>query len=82
VRVCHERRSDLHFKKKLGTLGPFENSDSQAAGQPRILGASVTSSGTSTSWFRPIKFFRTQQHRYGNGHTFAPRSRFLPDAIE
>jgi hypothetical protein len=27
VRVCHERRSDLHFMKKLETRsGPFENS--------------------------------------------------------
>jgi DNA helicase-2/ATP-dependent DNA helicase PcrA len=30
---------------------------------------------------QPIKFFRTQQHRYGNGLIFAPRSRFLPDDI-
>jgi hypothetical protein len=30
---------------------------------------------------QPIKFFRTQQHRYGDGHIFAPRSRFLPDDI-
>ena len=28
---------------------------------------------------RPIKFFRTQQHRFGNGHIIAPQSRFLPD---
>jgi DNA helicase-2/ATP-dependent DNA helicase PcrA len=28
-----------------------------------------------------LRFFRTQQHRFGNGHIIAPRSRFLPDDI-
>src|SRR5215469_1974851 len=33
VRVCHEGRSDLHFKNKLEMhSGPFESSDAQAAG--------------------------------------------------
>jgi hypothetical protein len=30
---------------------------------------------------QPIKFFRSLQHRYGNGHIFAPRSQFLSDDI-
>jgi ATP-dependent DNA helicase UvrD/PcrA len=28
---------------------------------------------------QPLRFFRTQQHRFGNGHMLAPRSRFLTD---
>ena len=28
---------------------------------------------------QPLRFFRTQQHRFGNGHVIALRSRFLPD---
>jgi DNA helicase II / ATP-dependent DNA helicase PcrA len=30
---------------------------------------------------QPLRFFRTQQHRFGDGHMVAPRSRFLPDDI-
>ena len=28
-----------------------------------------------------VAFFRAHQHRFGSGHTIAPRSRFLPDDI-
>jgi len=28
---------------------------------------------------QPLRFFRTQQHRFGSGYTIAPRSRFLTD---
>jgi len=30
---------------------------------------------------QPLRFFRSQQHRYGDSYVFAPRSRFIPDAI-
>jgi DNA helicase-2/ATP-dependent DNA helicase PcrA len=30
---------------------------------------------------QPLRFFRTHQHRFGSGHTIAPRSRFLSDDI-
>jgi hypothetical protein len=31
------------------------------------------------SEMQPLRFFRTQQHRFGNGFMIAPRARFLPD---
>jgi DNA helicase-2/ATP-dependent DNA helicase PcrA len=30
---------------------------------------------------QPLRFFRSQQHRYGDCYVFAPRSRFIPDTI-
>jgi DNA helicase II / ATP-dependent DNA helicase PcrA len=30
---------------------------------------------------QPLRFFRSQQHRYGDHYVFAPRSRFIPDSI-
>jgi DNA helicase-2/ATP-dependent DNA helicase PcrA len=30
---------------------------------------------------QPLRFFRSQQHRSGDSYIFAPRSRFIPDAI-
>ena len=29
----------------------------------------------------PLRFFRIQQQRFGDGHVFAPLTRFIPDAI-
>jgi DNA helicase II / ATP-dependent DNA helicase PcrA len=30
---------------------------------------------------QPLRFFRSQQHRYGDAYMFSSRSRFIPDAI-
>jgi DNA helicase-2/ATP-dependent DNA helicase PcrA len=30
---------------------------------------------------RPLRFYRSQQHRYGDSFVLAPRSRFIPDGI-
>jgi DNA helicase II / ATP-dependent DNA helicase PcrA len=30
---------------------------------------------------QPLRMFVEQQHRHGDRHVYAPRSRFLPDAI-
>jgi DNA helicase-2/ATP-dependent DNA helicase PcrA len=45
----------------------------------RLLYVAMTRAKEHLYLVQPIKFFRTQQHRYGNDHIFAPRSRFLPD---
>jgi DNA helicase II / ATP-dependent DNA helicase PcrA len=59
-----------------------------AAGKPpqieeerRLLYVAMTRASEHLYLIQLLKFFRTQQHRYGNGHIFAPRSRFLPDEI-
>jgi len=59
-----------------------------AAGKPaqieeerRLLYVAMTRAKEHLYLIQPVKFFRMQQHRFGNGHMFAPRSRFLPDDI-
>jgi DNA helicase II / ATP-dependent DNA helicase PcrA len=59
-----------------------------AAGSPeqieeerRILGVAMTRAKLHLHLIQPLRFFRTQQHRYGDSYIFAPRSRFIPDAI-
>ena len=47
----------------------------------RLLYVAMTRAKEHLYLVQPIKFFRTQQHRYGNGYIFAPRSRFLSDDI-
>ena len=56
-------------------------SSAQIEEERRLLYVAMTRAKEHLYLVQPIKFFRTQQHRYGNGHIFAPRSRFLPDDI-
>jgi len=45
----------------------------------RLLYVAMTRAREHLCLIQPLKFFRTQQHRFGNGHMLAPRSRFLTD---
>ena len=45
----------------------------------RLLYVAMTRAKEHLYLIQPLRFFRTQQHRFGNGHMIAPRSRFLPD---
>jgi DNA helicase II / ATP-dependent DNA helicase PcrA len=45
----------------------------------RLLYVAMTRAKEHLYLIQPLRFFRTQQHRFGNGHMMAPRSRFLPD---
>jgi DNA helicase-2/ATP-dependent DNA helicase PcrA len=56
-------------------------SSAQIEEERRLLYVAMTRAKEHLYLIQPIKFFRTQQHRYGNGHMFAPRSRFLPEDI-
>jgi DNA helicase-2/ATP-dependent DNA helicase PcrA len=47
----------------------------------RLLYVAMTRAKEHLYLIQPLRFFRTQQHRFGNGHIIAPRSRFLPDDI-
>ena len=47
----------------------------------RLLYVAMTRAKEHLYLMQPLRFFRTQQHRFGDGHIFAPRSRFLPDDI-
>jgi DNA helicase II / ATP-dependent DNA helicase PcrA len=47
----------------------------------RLLYVAMTRAKQHLHLVQPLRFFRTHQHRSGNDHTIAPRSRFLPDDI-
>ena len=47
----------------------------------RLLYVAMTRAKQHLHLVQPLRFFRTHQHRFGSGHTIAPRSRFLPDDI-
>ena len=47
----------------------------------RLLYVAMTRAKDHLYLLQPLKFFRMQQHRFGDGHIFAPHSRFLSDDI-
>jgi len=47
----------------------------------RLLYVAMTRAKQHLHLVQPLRFFRAHQHRFGSGHTTAPRSRFLPDDI-
>jgi ATP-dependent DNA helicase UvrD/PcrA len=44
----------------------------------RVLGVAMTQAKFHLHLIQPLRFFRSQQHRYGDSYVFAPRSRFIP----
>lgn len=47
----------------------------------RLLDVAMTRARDHLHLVRPRRMYVEEQHRHGDRHVFAPRSRFLPDAI-
>ncbi len=47
----------------------------------RLLYVAMTRARDHLYLLQPLRFFVTQQARFGDRHVYAPRTRFLPDAI-
>jgi DNA helicase II / ATP-dependent DNA helicase PcrA len=47
----------------------------------RVLGVAMTRAKHHLHLIQPQRFYRSQQHRYGDRHVFAQRSRFIPESI-
>jgi DNA helicase II / ATP-dependent DNA helicase PcrA len=56
-------------------------SPQQIEEERRVLVVAMTRAKLHLHLIQPLRFFRSQQHRYGDAHMYSPRSRFLPDAI-
>jgi DNA helicase-2/ATP-dependent DNA helicase PcrA len=56
-------------------------SDQQIDEERRLLYVAMTRAKQHLHLIMPARFYQAQQRRYGDGHMFACRSRFLPDAI-
>jgi DNA helicase II / ATP-dependent DNA helicase PcrA len=56
-------------------------SPAQIEEERRLLYVAMTRAKQHLHLVQPLRFFRTQQHRHGDRHMFAPRTRFIPDDI-
>jgi DNA helicase-2/ATP-dependent DNA helicase PcrA len=56
-------------------------SPDQIEEERRLLYVAMTRAKQHLHLVQPLRFFRTQQHRYGDGHMLAPRTRFIPDDL-
>jgi ATP-dependent DNA helicase UvrD/PcrA len=56
-------------------------SPDQIEEERRLLYVAMTRAKQHLHLVQPLRFFRTQQHRHGDGHILAPRTRFIPDEI-
>jgi DNA helicase-2/ATP-dependent DNA helicase PcrA len=56
-------------------------SPQQIEEERRVLGVAMTRAKLHLHLIQPLRFFRSQQPRYGDAYVFAPRSRFIPDAL-
>lgn len=56
-------------------------SPQQIEEERRVLGVAMTRAKLHLHLIQPLRFFRSQQARYGDAYMFVPRSRFIPDAL-
>jgi DNA helicase-2/ATP-dependent DNA helicase PcrA len=56
-------------------------SRAQIEEERRLLYVAMTRARQHLHLVQPLRFFRSHQHRHGDGHVLAARSRFIPDAI-
>ncbi len=56
-------------------------STDQIEEERRLLYVAMTRAKDHLHLIQPLRMYVTQQHRHGDRHVYAPRSRFLPDAI-
>jgi DNA helicase-2/ATP-dependent DNA helicase PcrA len=47
----------------------------------RLLYVAMTRARDDLHIVHPLRFFKRQQHRHGDDHVYAPRTRFIPDSI-
>jgi DNA helicase-2/ATP-dependent DNA helicase PcrA len=56
-------------------------SPDQIEEERRLLYVAMTRARDQLHLVHPHRFFRREQHRYGDGHVYTPRTRFIPDSI-
>ncbi|HEV2550216.1 MAG TPA: ATP-dependent helicase [Stellaceae bacterium] len=56
-------------------------SSDQIEEERRLLYVAMTRAKQHLHLVQPLRFFRTQQHRRGDSHMLAPRTRFIPDNL-
>jgi DNA helicase-2/ATP-dependent DNA helicase PcrA len=56
------------------------DSPEQIEEERRLLYVAMTRARDHLHIIHPLRFFKRQQHRYGDDHVYSPRTRFIPDA--
>ena len=56
-------------------------SSEQVEEERRLLYVAMTRAKEHLHLIQPMRLFRSHQHRHGDGHVLAMRSRFIPDGI-
>jgi DNA helicase-2/ATP-dependent DNA helicase PcrA len=56
-------------------------SPEQIEEERRLLYVAMTRARDQLHVVHPLRFFIRQQHRHGDRHVYAPRTRFIPDEI-
>ena len=56
-------------------------SPEQIEEERRLLYVAMTRARDHLSLIHPLRFFTRQQHRFGDRHIYAPRTRFIPDEL-
>jgi len=57
------------------------SSPEQIEEERRLLYVAMTRARDHLHLVHPLRFFTREQHRHGDRHVYAPRTRFVPDAI-
>jgi len=55
--------------------------EEQIEEERRLLYVAMTRARDHLSLIHPLRFFTRQQHRFGDRHIYAPRTRFIPDEL-
>jgi DNA helicase-2/ATP-dependent DNA helicase PcrA len=56
------------------------DSPEQIEEERRLLYVAMTRARDHLHIVHPLRFFKRQQHRYGDDHVYSPRTRFIPDS--
>ena len=72
----------LDVDRRLHPVGPRRPARAeQIEEERRLLYVAMTRARDHLHLVQPLRLYVEKQHRHGDRHVYAPRSRFLPDAI-
>jgi ATP-dependent exoDNAse (exonuclease V) beta subunit len=89
VTLCERATGRLEFRLPCAREGATPGWDEawereklrRDAEEVRLLYVAMTRARDHLHLVQPLRMFVEKQHRHGDRHVYAPRSRFLPDAI-
>ena len=68
-------------RRRLHPLRHGDRRPEQIEEERRLLYVAMTRARDHLHLVHPLRFFIREQHRHGDRHVYAPRTRFIPDSI-